>query len=385
MGPVFEHFDKVSTTWNFLLFIVVLSISIGISLLVRHFTNKDKHLIGAGIFIGLAVFAGLLYFHQIKEIPYTSSKDVTDLGDDLKCYYDGKECNFNTDTHNIECGYWKGSESNSLTCKYKTFQKTFSIPDKDPSISIDDMFLVVDDMKVSFKNDQLIAKFGFKNPITNLMMPLDGRKEINVSICEKPCRAKINVDSTYTVRSKRSEIETVFKKNCEDKVSIRQCLSGCETLKEFDISIPFNNKHVYMKENHHIFIGDVKQSSLPLYTNKQFFDATMKINFLEPTACFVLGLGENTLKIENGIVSLNGKKSAIPQLDVREPTYLQIQKNYNNVNILISQESALSDVIQVDYQPYSKKKITFGYTLESKLKKDVLSVYIGELESIPSE
>lgn len=140
-----------------------------------------------------------------------------------------------------------------------------------------------------------------------------------------------------------------------------------------------------MKDNHHIFIGDVKQSSLPLYTNKQFFDTTMKIDFLEPTACFVLGLGENTLKIENGIVSLNGKKSAIPQLDVREPTYLQIQKNYNSANILISQESALSDAIQVDYQPNGKKKITFGYTLASKLKKDVLSVYIGELESIRGE
>ncbi|MDD4969903.1 MAG: hypothetical protein PHT07_10795 [Paludibacter sp.] len=359
--------------------------SIVIALLVWHFIKKDKYLVGAGFFFMPAALAGYLYFHQTKEISYTSSKDITSLGDDFKCYYGGKECDFNTDTHNIECGYWRGNESQTLTCKYKDLQKNFLIPEKNSSVSLDDMFLVVDDMKVSFKNDQLIANFSFKNPITNNMVPLDGHKEINVSICEKLCKAKINVDSTYTVRSKRSEIETVFKKNCEDKISVRQNLSGCDALKEFDISVPFDNKNVYMKDNHHIFTGNVRQNSLPLYTNKQFFDTTMKVDFLEPTVCFVLGLGDSTLKIENGIVSLNGTTSPIPKLDVREPAYLRIQKNYNNVNILISQESSLSETIQADCQSGNKKKITFGYTLKSKLKKDVLSVYIGEFENIRVE
>lgn len=385
LGKLFDNYDKLGTFGSFLLFFLILLLFIVIFLSVWHFIKKEKYLVGAGILLVPAVFAGYLYFHQIKEIPYTSSRDITSIGDDLKCYYGGKECKFNIDTHNIECSYLKGDENKSLICKYKNLQKNFPISEKNPSISLDDMFLVVDDMKVSFKNDQLVAKFGFKNPITNHMVPLEGHKEINVSICEKPCKAKVNADSTYTVRSKRSEIETVFKKNCEDKISVRQNISGCESLKEFDISVPFDNKYVYMKDNHHIFFGNIKQTSLPLYTNKQFFDTTMKVDFLKPTVCFVLGLGENTLKIENGIVSLNGVKSAIPELDIHESTYLQIQKNYSSINVLISQESGLADIIKVDYRSDSKKKISFGYTQKAKCKKDVLSVYIGELESIRGE
>lgn len=385
LEKIFDNFDKLGTIGNFLLFTLILLLIIVVGLLVWHFVKKDKNLVGAGIFLIPTVLAGYLYYHQIKEIPYTSSRDVASLGDDLKCFYGGKECQFNTDTHNIECSYLKGDENKTLICKYKNLQKNFPISEKNPSISLDDIFLVIDDMKVSFKNDQLVAKFGFKNPITDHMVPLDGHKEVNVSICEKPCKAKLNVDSTYTVHSKRSEIETVFKKNCEDKISVRQNISGCLSVNEFDISVPFDNKHVYMKDNHHIFIGDVKQTSLPLYTSKQFFDTTMKVDFLKPTVCFVLGLGDSVLKIENGIVSLNGKKSDIPLLNIDEPTYLQIQKGYSSINILISQESGMAETIKVDYRFDSKKKITFGYTQESKCKKDVLSVYIGEFETIRVE
>lgn len=379
-GTALEHLDKLNTADGFILFLIVVMAMLAIYLFFLHFTKKDKYLYGATLILLLLVTFGPLYFHETEKIPYNSSKDISNITKDLKCTYGGKECSFDTKNNNIECGYWKGGKESSLMFKYKKLQTRIAIlPNGDP-IDLDALFIVIGNPKFSTKGEEFSANFGLKSPLTNHMLSLKENKEINVSVCEKPCTAKRNTDSTYTIKEKRSEIETVFSENCKNKIFMQQNINGCSSHNEFDISVPLNNKSVYMKDNRYVFTGVIKQSSLPLYTDKKEFDTNMEIKFIDPSACFVLGIGESILKIENGIVSLDGKKVAIPNLNKDEPALLRVQKNINTISIMVKQEDLFGDPIIVECSPKSKNKVTFGYMLKSKKtkKKDVLSVYIEE-------
>ena len=371
---ILEYIEKLN---NLQIFNIFVWFVFNFALFVYMFRHKTYI---RSLFLFILSTIALIYFnfYNNKNIPYTANIPI-EKQKNIKCYHDGEPCELNTDKHYIRYSYFGKDSNKPLICSYNDITKTFFPPaDHDKTLSIDTMFCTINNLKISQNNKDFNASFNLENPITNKMIT-SNQKELNISICEKPCRAHLNLDSTYITHQKWPEVEKIIRSNCDKNISIKQSINGDDIEKEFDISLPPSDvKNVHMQENRYIFTGETKQSQFPIVANKKNFEAVIDIQFLQKSACFVLGIDDNnTLKIENGVVSLNQIK--VPDSITLEPTdnvvHLIIQPKGNGIHIQVQGQDDI--VAQTQIHTIMKNKFFIGSMIKFKSKKDLLSVAVN--------
>lgn len=330
----------------------------------------------------LFVLIGVLFYiqsHKINKVPVNS--DQEDLNEKIQCTHGDDDCEFSNSF--LECGGYKDNNSSIYNCTYENrIHSTFAWPDpSSETLKLENVIYEIDDLKINTNESNLKATFNLHSPVNNQMIDLPD-KPINISICGMKREATPNPDSTYSITVDWKTFETMARKNCKESICIDQNDKGCYAKNIFDIVLPLGKKHVYMKDNVYVFHGNERQNDISIPIRKTNFEIKGTIRLLTPATCFTLVAGDDIVKIENNVVSINKDPVGIANLTPNEPISLMIQKNSRGFMMHISQIDGIGGPIVLPHSDTIKDHINIGFTIAKKTKKKVMEFGVDEINDI---
>lgn len=383
-GPLTNSLDSGHKFLGVILAIFVVStITYFIKFLSSFIKNEPllKRLIVTVVLSLISIILFRVVFYNTTKIPLNSS--IHEISNKLECTHGKNNCVINNGY--LEYSGYDDDNETPYECNYDhRVHVSFHYPKDNSSFSIDNIIYDIDDLKLSLDKNKFSATFKLKNPATNQMVSLKEDK-FNVNICGESCLAIRLGDSTYKTSKKWSEFKTIAQQNCATSVCVKQDNGGCHSDRIFNIPIPYNQKNIALKDNTYVFLGDEKQNSMALEVDKKNFDISMDVKIINPSTCFVLEIGNNIVKIENNIVSLNKEFIGDEFLDASKPIHLQIQKPSDKVLVHFEQLGGIKGVFPLNDMKDFKNTIKFGYSRMSRAKGEVLSVNIGAVDNIRPE